>query len=291
VSVIIVVKNDRGIQTTLQHLSRIGRGIRHEVIIVDASEPGILADIRSKFPSVRWHQFPPSAKRTTPQQRNVGLRLAGGDIIAFIDANCTPADTWFTAMISQMAAGKDIVCGPVLDSSEGNMVHYAPSLAEGAYVDVCTTISVGLRREVVERIGAFDPSFSFGQDVDFFWRATDAGYRIYYDPQFAIWHDWGDSKEQLKRAFEYGKARAHLFKKHWPRRWKQLRYEPHVWAYPLFILGLPLTSFIPFYPLLILLPVVKNLTHNPLGLILHHFSYGLGVIAGALMHWPKAPSA
>lgn len=288
VSIIIVVKNDRGIEVTLEHLARISRGISHEIIVVAASEPAVLADIRGRFPAVRWHQYPPSDKRTTPQQRNMGMELARGGITAFIDASCIPADTWLRAITAQIKAGKDIVCGPVLDTNEGNMVHYAPTLSKGKYVDVCTTISVGFRREVVERIGGFDPAFSFGQDVDFFWRAADAGYRIYYDPGVAISHDWGNSNEQLTRAFEYGKARAHLFKKHWPRRWTQLRYESHVWLYPLFILGLPLTWFWPFYPLLILVPAAKNLTHNPAGLILHHLAYGVGVIAGTLKPWPKA---
>ncbi len=183
------------------------------------------------------------------------------------------------------------MCGPVLDSSEHNIVHYAQEHAEGRYVDDCTTISVGMRREVINRIGVFDPSFSFGQDIDFFWRAVDAGYRIYYDPLVTIWHNWGGSREQVERAFKYGEARAHLYKKHWAHRWRQLRYEPYVWAYPLFILGLPISWFVPFYPLLILLPVAKNLNQNPSGLILHHMSYGLGVIVGALKIWPKATTS
>jgi GT2 family glycosyltransferase len=186
-----------------------------------------------------------------------------------------------------MKDGEDIVCGPVLDLSKNNLVHYAPELTEGGYIDVCTTIDVGLRRKVVERIGKFDVSFSFGQDVDFFWRARDAGFKIYHNPAAAIGHDWGERKEQLIRAFDYGKARAHLFKKHWRTRRGQLIHEPHVWIYPLFILGLPLTYFIPFYPLLVFIPLLKNSSKNPFGLVLHHLTYGIGVIAGTIKVWPK----
>src|SRR6185312_10432624 len=104
--------------------------------------------------------------------------------------------------------------GPVLDASKKNLVHYAPEHKQAKYVDTCTTISVGIRRTVFDRVGVFDTSFAFGQDVDFFWRATDAGFRIYYHPEVKISHDWGSPKEQLGRAYQYGKARAHLFKKH-----------------------------------------------------------------------------
>lgn len=286
-SVIIVVKNDRGIETTLDHLYKCRHDVSFEAIVVDSSEPDRLADIKAKHPWVRWDQFPVSNKRTTPEQRNRGLALAHGDVIVFIDANCIPVEGWLSAIRASIEDGKDIVCGPVLDLNKSNLVHYAPALSSAGYVDVCTTINVGMRRKVVERIGNFDASFSFGQDTDFFWRAQDAGFKIYYNPLVAIGHDWGKPKEQFRRAYEYGKSRAHLFKKHWQNRHNQLLHEAHVWVYPLFIICLPLTYFVPFYPLLILIPIIKHRSNNPLGLVLHHLAYGIGVIVGALKIWPK----
>ena len=286
-SIIIVVKNDRGIESTLEQLSKLRAETFFETIVIDASEPHRLADIKAKYPWTIWDQFPVSNQRTTPQQRNRGLELARGESIIFIDANCIPMEGWLTAMLASLQAGENIVCGPVLDLSKNNLVHYAPTLTTGSYIDVCTTINVGMKRVVIDRVGTFDISFSFGQDIDFFWRARDAGFKIYHNPLVAIGHDWGEPKEQLRRAFDYGKARAHLFKKHWRTRHGQLIHEPHVWIYPLFILGLPLTYFIPFYPLFVLIPMIKNRSHNPFGLVLHHLAYGIGVIAGALKPWPK----
>lgn len=289
VSIIIVSKNDR-VDITLSHLQSQVAAMNAEVIVVDASDPATTAEVAAKYDWAIWEQFPVSRKRTTPQQRNRGLELARGDVIAFIDANCTPSPTWLPQLTATIRGGKDIVCGPVLDSSEANLVHYAPELDQARYVDVCTTISVGLSRRVIDEIGGFDPSFSFGQDVDFFWRATDAGFSIYYDPLVSISHDWGSRREQLRRAYDYGKARAHLYKKHWRTRLPELAHESHVWLYPLFIIGLPVTVIFPFYPLLVLVPVLKNRSVNPVGLLVHHLTYGLGVIAGLLKNWP-APKA
>lgn len=285
-SVIIVVKNDRGIASTLDHIHELRSDVPNEVIVIDASEPTVLADIKKAHPWVKWDQFPVSNRRTTPEQRNRGVALAKGDVIVFIDANCIPAPDWFTGIVESLREGKDIVCGPVEDLNKRNLVHYAEAHKEGRYVDVCTTINVALRREVFDRIGNFDTSFSFGQDIDFFWRAKDVGYQIYYNPMVAIGHDWGEPKEQFGRAFNYGKARAHLYKKHWRKHYKELMHEPHVWAYPLFLLGLPLTIIFPFYPLFLLIPVIKNY-RNPVGIILHHVAYGLGVIVGIFKVWPK----
>jgi glycosyltransferase involved in cell wall biosynthesis len=291
VSIVIVVKNDRGISDTLEHLFASKTEVPYEVIVIDGSRPDRLSGIKAKYPKARWDQFPYTTRRTTPEQRNRGIELARGDIIAFIDANCIPSPDWISAIRKTIDSGKEIVCGPVLDSNEANLVHYAPAHTEGRYVDECTTISVGIRRIVIDTIGGFDPSFSFGQDIDFFWRAQDAGYRMYYDPEVAISHDWGERKEQLGRAYQYGKARAHLFKKHWSNHRGRLIHEPHVWMYPLFILGLPLTYFFWPYPLLIFVPVLKNLKQNPFGLVVHHLYYGWGVLAGALKKWPSETPA
>jgi len=287
-SIIIVVKNDRGIDQTIAGIYRCSFDKPYEIIVVDSSEPARLADIRAKYPMVVWDQYPVSDRRTTPEQRNRGLELARGEYIIFIDANCVPAATWLAAMVEELAGGKDIVCGPVRDLSEDNLVHYAVEQDQAGYVEECTTINVGLRRSVIETVGNFDERFSFGQDVDFFWRTADAGFRIFYDPRVSIGHDWGDRKEQLGRAYKYGYARARLFRKHWRRHGRQLLHETHVWIYPAFIVGLPVMLLFPLsplfllYPLLILVPLFKNRTANPLGLTAHHLIFGWGVLCGSL---------
>jgi glycosyltransferase involved in cell wall biosynthesis len=290
-SVIIVDKNDRGIDATLDHLKHIKSDVPFEVIVVDSSLPGKLADIKAKHPWVTWDNFPYSKNRQTPIHRNRGLELARGEIIIFIDANCIPGPNWLTAIVRDIKSGRDIVCGPVLDSSTVNLVHYHANNEKGGYVDIATTISVGFSRKVIDRIGVFDTTFPWGQDVDFFWRATDAGFRIYYDPEVVISHDWGNRKEQLSRAFDYGESRAHLFRKHWRKRHSELLRETHVWTYPVYIIGLPITYWFWPYPLLILVPLLKNLSRNPLELVVHHLAFGLGVITGAVRPWPKDSAA
>jgi GT2 family glycosyltransferase len=280
VSVIIVVKNDPGLRETLELLEPQTHEVSSEVIVVDASDAGQLEAVRKDFPAVRWDHFDQAGRRLTiPHQRNRGIELARGEIIVFLDSSCQPEPEWLTSIVAAIDDGEDIVCGPVRDTN-ANLVRYIPGREVRSHVRECTTVSVGMRKAVAQRVEGFDETLAYGEDVDFFWRASDAGYKICSDPAVAISHHWGDTNEQLRRAFRYGRARAYLHKKHLSRRWRQLLFhEPHVWVYPVFIMGLPLTLWLPFYPLLLLVPALKNRSWK---LILHHLVFGWGCLMGAL---------
>lgn len=290
VSVIIVVKNDPGIRATLNGIAKQQGDIRLETIVIDASGPDRLAGIRRDFPKVTWEMFDQKGKRLTiTQQRNRGLELARGEIIVFIDANCRPAADWLASLVGAMDDGEKIVTGPCRPSNAHNLVHYIQEHDKRVYVPECTTINVAVAREVANVLGGFDKALDYGEDVDFFWRATRAGYKICYEPGAAITHDYGQAAEQLRRAYRYGKSRAILHAKHWRDRWPQLLgREPHVWAYPLFILGLPLACWWPQYLLLLLIPLAHT---RSFGVVAHHFVFGLGVIAGTLGLVPRLSAA
>src|ERR1700750_1097160 len=101
-SIIIVVKNDEGIAATLDHIHSQKLKTPFETIVIDASEPARLADIKRGHPGAILEQFPVSTRRTTPQQRNRGVALAKGDAIVFIDANCIPVPGWLAAIAASL---------------------------------------------------------------------------------------------------------------------------------------------------------------------------------------------
>lgn len=280
-SVMIIVKNDPGVEHTLELLVPQAKAAATEVIVVDASAPETLQKIRARFPSVRWEYYDQRGKSITiPEQRNTALSLAKGKYLVFLDSSCAPVDGWLKAIIEDLDSGEDIVCGPVLDTNEHNLVRYIPGRTERSHVRECTTVSVGFKREVLDAIKGFDESLAYGEDVDFFWRATSAGFAICSDPRVAVSHDWGDTDEQFRRAFRYGRARAMIHKKHFRTRWRQLLlHEPHVWMYPLYLLCLPVAVIWPWYLLLPLIPLIKNRSWK---LVVHHFVFAAGVIAGVL---------
>jgi GT2 family glycosyltransferase len=146
------------------------------------------------------------------------------------------------------------------------------------YLGEAPTMNMAFKKEIIKKVGFFDEKFNYGSDVDFTWRATDLGYKIRYNKDAIIYHDWGNLQQEIKRSFSYGEGRTRLYKKH-PGRWKNLfGYDMIILIYPLYIIFLPLTFFWPYYPLLILIPIIKNIKRQPLKVVCSNLIYGFGVL-------------
>ena len=103
------------------------------------------------------------------------------------------------------------------------------------------------RKEIVEKVGNFDPVFWCGQDYELDIRIRKAGYKILYTPKTRVYHFKRDSVRSLwRQMFRYGVARAKMVKKH-PDTLKFF----HLLG-PAFILG---SIFIMLLTILDLLPV------------------------------------
>jgi len=254
-----------------------------ETIVVDSSA-GRLDFIRQRHAGrVRWIQFEPPAGAgiTIPHQRNAGVQAARGDIIVTTDAGCQPRSGWLANLTAPLQAGEQVAAGAIVSGSAGDGLYEVPvSRMEAArYLHECPTGNLAFRRGVFDALGGFDETFTFGSDVDFSWRINDAGYRIASAPNAVIAHDFGSERRQFRRSYVYGKARARLYRKHRARLRTVLRDDPMVLAYPLFILGLPLTLLFPLYPALLLIPAWRNRSRGAVRVVAHHLTYGAGILA------------
>lgn len=122
ISVICIVKNERGIEETLASLAAQTSARPFEIIVVDASDTVPLADIAQRFPQVRWlsYKHPHNKSFTIPEQRNVGVHAAKGTIIAFIDAGCQVAPDWLQKLTSPIAAGRELFCAGSIVANDPN---------------------------------------------------------------------------------------------------------------------------------------------------------------------------
>jgi GT2 family glycosyltransferase len=138
---------------------------------------------------------------------------------------------------------------------------------------------MAIHRAAFDRVGIFDERFSYGSDVDFCWRAADAGVPILMVTGADMWADWGSARRQMRRAWQYGDARARLYAKHRSRLAEMPRHDPMLVAYPLFLLGLPLALRFRSYLLLLAIPIWRNRGDRPLLTLVDHVVYGAGALA------------
>jgi glycosyltransferase involved in cell wall biosynthesis len=281
-SVVLINKNERGVADTLRLLDEQQCSVPFEAIVVDASG-GALDDVYSLYPDVRTIPFTSKStkKITIPEQRNVGIRAAKGDIIVFIDAGCEPGTTWLQELTDVIVRGDEyIAAGGTLSSGGKTTFHdvvYKQQLHE-KYIGQAPTINLAIAKQVFDEVGYFDENLRYGSDMDFTWRARRAGYRIRNVPAALITHDWGGLKAELKRANHYGQAKIILYRKHRYGLPALMKREFALFFYIGFVLLLPLTVVVPWYPLLILVPVLKNLRTNPFKLVLVNMVTAYGAV-------------
>lgn len=286
ISIILIVKNDREIAHPLKALQKHHASGQAEVIVIDASMQEKLLDIKEQYPYAKWiyYQNNTHKKITIPEQRNLGIENAQGDIIVFTDSGCTPDENWLEELVKPIhQEGERVVCG-ALKSTEKNSFrdYFIKTYQNIKYLEECPTANLAIQRAVFEEVGNFDTRFTYGSDTDFSWRVRDKGIKIRYAPEAIIHMEWGQSSQEYKRAIIYGEARAVLYRKHFnqKRLSKLLTHDYVTIIYPLFIILLPLTVIIPWYPLLLLIPIYKNKDNHPVQTIVNHLLHGYGFLKG-----------
>jgi GT2 family glycosyltransferase len=278
VSIVIISKNERSLTETAEALAALESDLSREILVVDSSEGG-LDDIREGHPGVRWIRYGQAGndKRVTiPEQRNLGVREAKGDIIVFLDSGCLPTPGWLDALTGPIRAGEETM-------TVGSFASRSASVYDGqrftdGYVEEAPTLNMAFTRETYDLVGGFDEDFSYCSDVDFCWRVRDAGRRIRMITQARVLVDWGGGRRQTRRAWYYGAGRARLYRKHPGRLPRLPRHDPILAVYPLFLLGLPLTLIFPLYPLLLLVPLWRSRRAHPVSTTIDHLCYGAGAL-------------
>ncbi|HSD46542.1 MAG TPA: glycosyltransferase family A protein [Pyrinomonadaceae bacterium] len=150
-----------------------------EIIIVDDGSTDATAKVARNLPEpVRYlHQ----ANQGPAAARNRGIERAQGSLLAFADADdLWPADKLerqLPYLINDPAV--DIVMGriqQVLLSETADGQTQSTDFAEPAFsVNLGSAI---IRKSVFERVGLFDETMRYSEDVDWFMRAREAGAAI-----------------------------------------------------------------------------------------------------------------
>ena len=201
-----------------------------EVVIVDQNPDDRVAALleRERLPFPLTHVRAPQG---LSRARNVGLRLARGNIVGFPDDDCW-YDVDIVARVLQFFAAQPSAHG--LSGGGAASAGGAPRgrFARGAqWVTAARAWTQGmssaifLRRQLIALVGPFDEALGVGsgtlwpaaEETDYLLRAVARGARIWYDPRLAVHHPGNPVQPRqkiLERGRRYGRAMGYVLAKH-----------------------------------------------------------------------------
>ena len=264
ISVVMPVYNEeKNIVDTLNALFN-NTVLPDEVIVADGgSSDNTVALIKNKFPQVLVVDNP---KRNAASGRNVGIKHAKGDIIAFTDGDCIVQNDWIEKISEAFAkydidglGGKVEIATPINHIEEywGNLAwKLIMSFGDEPYIvdqcklnDAFVTANCAYKRKLLVKLKGFSNWFANNaEDVDLCWRAIKYGAKLMYIPDVCIYaHNVTTVKGVAKKSFRNGYSSSKLQK----RYGSKVNFDPNIY---------------------------KMLGHNVVGLVKREKDAGLNII-------------
>lgn len=202
-----------------------------ELLVVDDGStdptPEVLRE-RLDRPDLPLRLVPPSG-RGKPAALNVAIESCRGEIVAFTDDDCIPAEDWLTEMVREFEE-EPALAGlggrvELFDPSHGNVATRtsmersllaSPTQLYGFAIGA----NMAFRRSVLVELDLFDPlvgpgaPIPSGNDIDILYRAFRAGHRVVYTPAPVVYHDHGrveeDALEKVRRRYTVGRGAFYM---------------------------------------------------------------------------------
>ncbi|MCD6527860.1 MAG: mycofactocin biosynthesis glycosyltransferase MftF [Desulfuromonas sp.] len=172
--------------------------------------------------------------------RNKGASVAEGEILAFIDSDCSAEKNWLSDLLpvfydEELAAVGGLVDGmhhgSALDRYEAvmsslNLGRREMSGGPGADTFYLPSCNLLIRKKAFSEAGGFRSELHVGEDVDLTWRLRDLGWKIKYMPCGTVYHAHRSFLWPfMKRRFDYGTSEGILHQLH-PVRGKKMILPP-----------------------------------------------------------------
>lgn len=166
--------------------------------------------------------------------RNAGVRASTGELLVFMDDDCTPRPGWLGSILKVYEAHPDAcgVSGTLVASSKGSAIDYWEAQEFIVLFNKLNALygtdffhegrvwfhfgcNGSYRREAFLKLRGFDESRRLMEDTDFQWRLFDAGLPIYYTPDAVVEHN-GQKRffRELTRCYRGGIAYRSFRKLH-----------------------------------------------------------------------------
>jgi hypothetical protein len=230
-----------------------------EIIFVDNDSPDGSADfVEEKFGNESKVRLIRSQNRGLASGYNQGLKICTGDYIVYLGTDAFPTRDVLDSMVSYMDENTDVgIATPKLYLRDGSidldahrgfptpwvsLTHFSyldrlfpKSKLFNGYsrkyedfnsihqIDACISHFMFVRPEVHKKIGTWDEDyFLYGEDIDFCYRAKEAGYKVMYLGNLKVLHYKGasvgrdtasDIENAMNTDFDQISFKGHVYKK------------------------------------------------------------------------------
>ena len=187
----------------------------YEVIVVDAGSKDRTQDIVKEYSEKNGNIKLLICPGARPVSINYGIKQATGDAVAFIGGDDIADKDWVKEIRNGLRDA-DIIVGELISKEEERVknVENVKLYHKGVNISYPGT-NTTYKKEILDKLGGFDPWFSSAEDLEINYRAVDAGFtiienkkaRIYYRPRNSLF-------AFLKQSFWYGYGRKLIALKH-----------------------------------------------------------------------------
>lgn len=210
VSVIIPFYNDsENLANCLEAINRQTLdSSRFEIIVVDNGSSQDISSVLKIYPAVHTFHEP---KEGSYAARNKGILNSTGDILAFTDSDCIPAQDWLekglSSLVNKTNAG--FVAGKVsfFARDEENMTavevwellynYDQESFIRDRHFGL--TANLITKRSVMDEVGLFNSELKSAGDYEWGNRVYEKGFNIFYDEDLVVKHPARRTFSQLAR--------------------------------------------------------------------------------------------
>ena len=158
--------------------------------------------------------------------RNLGIRQAKYDILAFTDADCRPQKNWISELVKPFTNSQiGIVVGEIIALTGNSLLEqYAKRkelmsqkfLLEHPFCAYGQTANIAIRKQAFVDVGLFRPHLTTGGDADICWRIQkESSWQLEYAPKAIISHRHRATLQTFKKQFyRYGCSNEYLHELH-----------------------------------------------------------------------------
>ncbi len=191
----------------------------YEVIVINDGSRDRTGEIARSYANVRVVDVPNGGLSAA---RNLALAEAGGEIVAYTDADVRVDPDWLSYLVQPFLTSEVVGSGgpnvvPADDPWVAQCVARAPGgptqvLLDDRIAEHVPGCNMAFRRDALLAIGGFNPVYlRAGDDVDVCWRLQAKGQKIGFAPAALVWHHHRASvKAYWRQQVGYGEGETWL---------------------------------------------------------------------------------